>query len=370
MAEDAEGDIVASAPGYRIEGGGSQTTAPEAGVILIDEVFDLADNDYAYYQEHFVGKDHHRTFVSNDTESGPYAISMVAEDGGSYRTILRTKKNNFRKTFDGGDVYVPCFRGLTGSGPDVPSLVSAVDPDLPAGSFREIRDNACHQTILRMEQRQLIQGFKFGILYAEEDQKKEDEIFSNENGSPAFEEFLDFLGDRIQLQNWANFRGGLDVNSGSTGETAIYTNWRNLEIIYHVSTMLPHSVHDTQQLERKRHIGNDLVVIVWQEGNTKYRPSTISSRQVHVVFLVKEVKKADDPEGKYYQLAVISRDGVPAFGPELPKVAVYKRDDEFRELFYTKLLNAEKACYKAPMIDTKLERTRTLLLKDLEETYR
>lgn len=37
----------------------------------------------------------------------------------------------------------------------------------------------CHQAFLRMEQRQLIEGFKFGILYAEEGQTKEDEIFSN-----------------------------------------------------------------------------------------------------------------------------------------------------------------------------------------------
>ena len=61
------------------------------------------------------------------------------------------------------------------------------------------------------------------------------------------------------------------------------------------------------QLERKRHIGNDIVVIVFQDGDTIYRPTTISSRQVHVVFLVKAVTNPDDPDSRYYRLAVISK---------------------------------------------------------------
>jgi hypothetical protein len=32
-----------------------------------------------------------------------------------------------------------------------------------------------------------------------------------EHGSPAFEEFLDFLGDRVQLEGFQGYRGGLDV---------------------------------------------------------------------------------------------------------------------------------------------------------------
>ncbi len=33
-----------------------------------------------------------------------------------------------------------------------------------------------------------------------------------DKGSPAFEEFLDFLGARIKLEGWTKFRGGLDVS--------------------------------------------------------------------------------------------------------------------------------------------------------------
>jgi hypothetical protein len=47
--------------------------------------------------------------------------------------------------------------------------------------------------------------------------------------------------------------------------------------MYHVSTLLPFSADDTQQLERKRHLGNDIVVIIYKEGDTPYAPTTIRS---------------------------------------------------------------------------------------------
>ena len=43
------------------------------------------------------------------------------------------------------------------------------------------------------------------------------------------------------------------------------------EIMYHVATLLPFSDTDAQQLQRKRHIGNDIVSIVFQEANTPFR---------------------------------------------------------------------------------------------------
>lgn len=64
---------------------------------------------------------------------------------------------------------------------------------------------------------------------------------------------------------------------------------------------------------RKRHIGNDIVVIVFIDGDTLYRPTTISSRQVHVVLVVKATTIPSDPGQRYYRLAVVSKDGTPRF---------------------------------------------------------
>jgi hypothetical protein len=41
----------------------------------------------------------------------------------------------------------------------------------------------------------------------------------------------------------------------------------NCPILFHVAPWLPFDPNNEQQLERKRHIGNDLVVIVFQESS-------------------------------------------------------------------------------------------------------
>ena len=51
----------------------------------------------------------------------------------------------------------------------------------------------------------------------------------------------------------------------------MYTYWRGIEIMFHVSTLLPHEEHDPQKLQRKRHVGNDIVCVVFLEAdNTRY----------------------------------------------------------------------------------------------------
>jgi RAP1 GTPase activating protein 1 len=330
-------EIVSPAPGYRLEGAGGEEDF-EVGLDgpIIDEVFDLGDTDYRFFREHFVDGDQTpRTFLAADSPLGPLAISMVRK-GDQYRALVRSREGNTRLSVMHGEVRTTFMRRVFGMGPTGADVLRSMDPRLPTNRLKSVTDPRLNTALLNLEEKQTIKGFKFGILYACEGQSKEDEMFANQAGSPAFEQFLDFLAERVPLQDWENFRGGLDVRTGTTGELGLYTQYNNNEIMYHVSTMLPFNPKDKQQLERKRHIGNDIVVIVWQEGDTVYRPSTISSRQVHVVLLVKEYKNPEDPSNRYYRIAVISRDGVPEFGPPIPNVAVFKEGPEFRELFFSK----------------------------------
>ena len=46
----------------------------------------------------------------------------------------------------------------------------------------------------------------------------------------------------------SRFRGGLDVTRGQTGTESVYTNFRGKEIMFHVSTMLPFTEGDAQQV--------------------------------------------------------------------------------------------------------------------------
>jgi len=339
---------------------------------LLDGVFDLAekDNDIRFYRDEIMNKvPPHVNFLCVDSNWGPVAVSIyqdILKD--RYISLIRTAKGNSRKYVADSAVSTWWWRRWLGIGPSWWDVLRDTDSKLPLDRLRRVWDPRLPQSLLSMEEQQQIKGFKFGILYAKDGQTKEDEMFANEETSPEFEEFLDFIGDRVKLDNWKNFRGGLDVRSGTTGTHSIYKEFNSNPIMFHVSTLLPFNPKDKQQLERKRHIGNDLVVIIFHEGNTPYKPTTISSRQVHVVIVIKVANVKSDPL-RYYRMAVVSRDEVPEFGPEIPSNATFKKGDEFLHYFYAKILNAERACYKAPILDNKITRTRNAMLKDICQTF-
>ena len=52
--------------------------------------------------------------------------------------------------------------------------------------------------------------------------------------------------------------------------------------MFHVSTLLPYSETDSQQLQRKRHIGNDIVSLIFLEDNFQFNPAVISSRFMRI----------------------------------------------------------------------------------------
>ena len=51
-----------------------------------------------------------------------------------------------------------------------------------------------------------------------------------------------------------------------TGEHSYYSEFRGHEIMFHVCTMLPLKEKDDQHIDRKRHIGNDVVTIVFKDS--------------------------------------------------------------------------------------------------------
>uniref|UniRef100_A0A3B4AI82 Rap-GAP domain-containing protein n=1 Tax=Periophthalmus magnuspinnatus TaxID=409849 RepID=A0A3B4AI82_9GOBI len=219
--------------------------------------------------------------------------------------------------------------------------------------------------IVTFDEHVISNNFKFGVIYQKFGQTTEEELFGNMDESPAFVEFLEFLGHKIELHDFKGFRGGLDVTHGQTGTESVYTNFHNKEIMFHVSTKLPYTEGDSQQLQRKRHIGNDIVAIVFQEENTPFVPDMIQSNFLHA-YVVVQVENACT-SNVIYKVSVTARDDVPFFGPALPDPAIFKKGPEFHEFLFTKLINAEYACYKAEKFAKLEERTRSALLETLYE---
>ena len=68
--------------------------------------------------------------------------------------------------------------------------------------------------------------------------------------------------------------------------------------MFHVSTMLPFSALDLQQLERKRHLGNDVVVIIYKEGDQLFDPSCLHSEFNHIFIVVQKAEEEEFIDGE------------------------------------------------------------------------
>ena len=78
------------------------------------------------------------------------------------------------------------------------------------------------------------------------------------------------------------------------GTHALYEVHKGHEIMFHVSTLLPFVETDSQQLQRKCHIGNDIVAIVFQDTNTPFSPDMITSHFLHAYIVIQVIDPCTD----------------------------------------------------------------------------
>ncbi|XP_053704408.1 rap1 GTPase-activating protein 1-like isoform X8 [Synchiropus splendidus] len=310
------------------------------------------------FRKHFLGKEHFN-YYSVDSALGHLVFSVkydVIGDQEHLRLMLRTKLKTYHDV-----IPISCLTEF----PNVVQMAKLVCEEVNVDRFYPVLYPKASRLIVTFDEHVISNNFKFGVIYQKFGQTTEEELFGNSEESPAFTEFLEFLGEKIELHNFKGFRGGLDVTHGQTGTESIYCNYRNKEVMFHVSTKLPYTEGDTQQLQRKRHIGNDIVAIMFQEENTPFVPDMIASNFLHAYVVVQVVNACSD--NVFYKVSVTARDDVPFFGPALPNPAIFKKGPEFHEFLFTKLINAEYACYKAEKFAKLEERTRSALLETLYE---
>ncbi|XP_056399165.1 rap1 GTPase-activating protein 1 isoform X3 [Hyla sarda] len=310
------------------------------------------------YRKHFLGKEHFN-YYSLDAALGHLVFSLkydVIGDQEHLRLLLRTKNQTYHDV-----IPISCLTEF----PNVVQMAKLVCEDVNVDRFHPVLYPKASRLIVTFDEHVISNNFKFGVVYQRTGQTTEEELFSTTQESAAFVEFLDLLGERVLLQDFKGFRGGLDVTHGQTGTESVYCNFRGKEIMFHVSTKLPYTEGDAQQLQRKRHIGNDIVAIVFQDENTPFVPDMIASNFLHG-YIVVQVENACT-NNTVYKVSVTARDDVPFFGPPLPDPAVFRKGSEFQEFLLTKLINAEYACYKAEKFAKLEERTRSALLETLYE---
>ncbi|XP_053498571.1 rap1 GTPase-activating protein 1 isoform X2 [Ictalurus furcatus] len=310
------------------------------------------------FRKHFMGKEHFN-YYTMDSALGHLVFSVKYEvigDQEHLRLMLRSKLKTYHDV-----IPISCLTEF----PNVVQMAKLVCEEVNVDRFFPVLYPKASRLIVAFDEHVINNNFKFGVIYQKFGQTVEEELFGNNEESPAFVEFLEFLGQKIELHDFKGFRGGLDVTHGQTGTESVYYNFHNKEVMFHVSTKLPYTEGDMQQLQRKRHIGNDIVAIVFQEENTPFVPDMIASNFLHAYIVVQVENACSD--NVLYKVSVTARDDVPFFGPALPDPAIFRKGSEFHEFLYTKLINAEHACYKAEKFARLEERTRGALLETLYE---
>uniref|UniRef100_A0A914ZB62 Rap-GAP domain-containing protein n=1 Tax=Panagrolaimus superbus TaxID=310955 RepID=A0A914ZB62_9BILA len=319
--------------------------------------FKLETDDTSHcYRRHFIGREHHN-FYGIDNNLGPLILSVRTETVSSqdhFRIILRTRQGTFHE-------IVPS--SALADKPSASRMAKLLCDEVTADRFLPVAFPGGSELILQYDEHVLTDTYKFGVIYQKFGQTNEEQLFGNATTSPAFDDFLEIIGDKIDLKNFDGYRGGLDTQHGQTGAQSIYTQFRQKEIQFHVSTLLPFTVGDPQQLQRKRHIGNDIVAIIFQEENTPFSPDLIASNFLHAYIVVQPIDAGTDR--LRYRVSVTARDDVPFFGPTLPAPSIFRKGKDFRHFLLTKLINAENAAYKAEKFAKLAERTRSSLLDSL-----
>ncbi|XP_061576654.1 tuberin isoform X5 [Cololabis saira] len=131
---------------------------------------------------------------------------------------------------------------------------------------------------------------KIGVVFVGAGQvNNEVAILSNEYGSNRYAAFLTGLGKLIHLKDCDPdqiFLGGLD-QYGDDGEFTYCWHDDIMQAIFHIATLMPNRESDKGCCNKKRHIGNDFVMVVYNDSGEEYKLGTIKGQFNFVEVIIK-----------------------------------------------------------------------------------
>jgi len=179
---------------------------------------------------------------------------------------------------------------------------------------------------------------KVALLYV--NASTEGDIFNNAKYSKEYTEFANKLAPVINCKEYSGYMGGLEEEEDD--KCRIMTTG-NAEIV----------IHDIQLIRNrgvgylKKHVGNDGIHVVWDEGKIPYTPWTISGDFGDVVIVVR-------PIGNRGMVTVYKKKNIPNIGP-LEGTSVMDLDELPEIVMITILLTLNRMNGKT-WIDSKQEK--------------
>ncbi|KAF1918243.1 hypothetical protein BDU57DRAFT_514912 [Ampelomyces quisqualis] len=187
-------------------------------------------------------------------------------------------------------------------------------------------DDMTRRAIATFDRIATVDSYKVGVIYIGEGQTNERDIFMNNIGSPAYTAFVSDLGTLCRLKDAKFNTGGLDTSDDADGEFTYCWRDRCMELVFHITTMMPTNCDDDMTYSnKKRHIGNDFVNIIFNDSGLPYNFDTFPSafNYVHIVispesrasFIDRRLDAEPDGRSRYYKVQAISRADFPDISP-------------------------------------------------------
>eukprot|EP01134_Creolimax_fragrantissima_P000767 CFRG0767T1 len=191
---------------------------------------------------------------------------MTSPDSGSYAPRLDEKEEQEKKT---ANEIMPSYLlaqlfqydGKPGALAPVPILPEHEQDGTFERALRLLHKMPCRDT------------HKIGVVYVAEGNTSGDDILRNDHGSVRYMKFLQKLGTLIRLEKSELYTGGLDREENADGEYTYHWQDDITEVVFHVATLMPCS--QAMCVDKKRHIGNDFVTIVYNDTSRNYNLQAI-----------------------------------------------------------------------------------------------
>jgi hypothetical protein len=204
--------------------------------------------------------------------------------------------------------------------------------------------NALKRSFNVLDRTPCAETHKIGLIYVPKGAASEVDILSTNKGSPAFLKLMARFGRFVKLSECDHqgvYSGGLDCRTGSDGEFGLA--WRNecSQVMFHSTILMsasstagssvpsspapegrapsrnsaaPSPAATSQLLQnKKRHVGNDNVHIVYNENSCvdefPYQQETISGQFNYVHIVIRPL------DNNLYHVEVLAKQDVPPFGP-------------------------------------------------------
>ncbi|KAK0392379.1 hypothetical protein NLU13_1874 [Sarocladium strictum] len=192
-------------------------------------------------------------------------------------------------------------------------------------------DDATERSIKVLDRNSTVDGHKIGVIYIGEGQTQETDILANVAGSSDYAAFLNRLGTLTRLKGAKFNTQGLDREHDSDGEYTYCWRDRVTEIVFHVTTQMPTNIdHDPQLSQKKKHIGNDFVNIIFNDSGLPFEFNTFPSQFNYVNIVITPAsrttfvaareaadRKREGLSGPqaFYMVHVLSKPGFPEISP-------------------------------------------------------